>query len=579
MFGFRIIINLKPEYIMKIKIILLVVFLLFAFTFVKSEALKSGELPVPPGSINIFVSQGLLSLSANWADEFTKANPTQKITVVKSSEQEILRKIISGEGLGFIDSKSFSISKNSELWNMVVGRDVIVPVMNASSPCLDNLYKSGLSVSVLADLVQGQESRIRRNTSLNSFGEPLRIYSCDDLSVRLGLAGFLQTDQSEINKGVEVSNIQQMISALQKDPNGIGFCKLIQVTDLANHCLIGGLQLVPIDVNGNGKLDYMENIYSNLQSFSRGVWIGKYPKSLSNSIYAISCEKPKSPGELVFLQWILKNGQQYLSPNGFSDLVYADKQSQFKKLEESPEYASVPVESSNTFMASLLIIILLIITGGIFTDLAYRFIRSRKNEEQKRAKIPARAFDEDSLIMPKGLYFDKTHTWSFMKKNGAVKIGIDDFLQHITGEITRVEVKTIGEKIKKGDFLFSIIRKGKQLNIYSPASGTIIAINKNLERNSSLLNSSPYDNGWVYEIEPLNWSLEIQYLSIAEQYKVLLKDEFLRLKEFFNAVANTDLGLATIVVQDGGAISDKPLAELSPEVWDDFQTKFLDLSR
>ncbi|MDP2336690.1 MAG: hypothetical protein Q8N05_09605 [Bacteroidota bacterium] len=74
-------------------------------------------------------------------------------------------------------------------------------------------------------------------------------------------------------------------------------------------------------------------------------------------------------------------------------------------------------------------------------------------------------FDEDSVIIPKGLYFDKTHTWAFMKKDGYVKIGIDDFLQHITGTITRIEMKTAGEKIKKGDRLLTIIRKGKQLNI------------------------------------------------------------------------------------------------------------------
>ena len=189
-------------------------------------------------------------------------------------------------------------------------------------------------------------------------------------------------------------------------------------------------------------------------------------------------------------------------------------------------------------------------------------------------------FNEESVIIPKGLYFGKTHSWAFMKKNGSVKIGIDDFLQRITGTITRVELKHVGETIKKGELLMSIIRKGKLLNIYSPISGTITEVNENLEYNSSLLNSSPYSEGWVYLIEPLNWGLEIQYLLIAEKYKEALKDEFARLKDFFTSLIKANsLDFAYVTMQDGGELTDNPLAELEPEVWDDFQTKFIDASK
>ena len=80
-----------------------------------------------------------------------------------------------------------------------------------------------------------------------------------------------------------------------------------------------------------------------------------------------------------------------------------------------------------------------------------------------------------------------------MKKDGTVKIGIDDFLQHITGYITRIEMKKSGAKIKKGDHLLTIVQKGKQLDIYSPMSGTIKAHNENLRANPSMLNTSPYE--------------------------------------------------------------------------------------
>ncbi|MCX6223699.1 MAG: hypothetical protein NTV01_02940 [Bacteroidia bacterium] len=81
--------------------------------------------------------------------------------------------------------------------------------------------------------------------------------------------------------------------------------------------------------------------------------------------------------------------------------------------------------------------------------------------------------NESNLIVPKGLYFDKTHTWAFMEKDGTVKVGIDDFLQHVTGAITSIKMKKPGEKIKKGEHILTIVQNGKRLNICAPLSGII----------------------------------------------------------------------------------------------------------
>jgi len=67
-----------------------------------------------------------------------------------------------------------------------------------------------------------------------------------------------------------------------------------------------------------------------------------------------------------------------------------------------------------------------------------------------------------------------------MEKDGNVRIGIDDFLQRVTGRITRVDMKQPGDKIKRGEKLVSIAHKGKQLNIYSPVSGIIKDYNRSI---------------------------------------------------------------------------------------------------
>jgi glycine cleavage system H lipoate-binding protein len=323
----------------------------------------------------------------------------------------------------------------------------------------------------------------------------------------------------------------------------------------------------------------MEDINADVESFTRGVWIGKYPDVLSSDIYSVSSTRPDDMAQVAFLKWVLSDGQSFMNENGYSNLVYNERLSQLAKFGEPELYATIPVEKTSSLLSLLLLGLLFIVLIGVGIEIVFRRFRKRNKDKNEISIAPVGVFNMESVIIPKGLYFGKTHSWAFMKKNGSIRVGVDDFLQHITGTITRVELKTSGERVKKGELLLSIARKGKLLNIYSPISGTITEVNKNLEPNASLLNSSPYSEGWVYTIEPTNWSLEIQYLLMAEKYKESLKDEFLKLKDFFTAlVKSNSYDFAYVTMQDGGELLDNPLAELGPNVWEDFQSKFIDTS-
>jgi glycine cleavage system H lipoate-binding protein len=184
------------------------------------------------------------------------------------------------------------------------------------------------------------------------------------------------------------------------------------------------------------------------------------------------------------------------------------------------------------------------------------------------------------LNIPKGLYFDKTHTWAFMEQNGVVKVGVDDFLQHITGPITSIKMKNKGEQVRKGKSILSIVQNGKQLNLYSPVSGIITEQNKVLKSNPAIMNSSPYDEGWVYMIEPTNWTRENMLLFKSDKQINYIKNEFTRFKDFLSVALKADSEkYAAIILQDGGELRDGTLSNLGPEVWEDFQTNFIDPSR
>lgn len=563
---------------MKTRIFLTIALLLLSCIYAVSKVAESGELNSSSGSINVTTSPELYNLTMKWANEYCRLNPTQKINVSKASENNVSEMIRSGE-IVFISEESYRKLNNHSAWSMVVGRDVIVPVMNAKNPLIDEIYLKGITTVKLAQIISNPENGNWGDLIGNAQKVPLHSYTTNDQSTQLVLKSLLNSNQSAI-AGIQSLSSSEMISAIQKDPNAFGFCNLAQISDPESQNLLEGLKFVPIDKNGNGKIDYMENIYANVESFARGVWIGKYPNGLSSDIYSVSSTKPDDVTEVAFLKWVLSDGQSFLNENGYSNLVYNERLAQLAKFGQPELYAAIPVERTSSFLSVLLLILFFIVMTGVVVELVFRLFRKRTKVGKESSSVSTGVFNEESVIIPKGLYFGKTHSWAFMKKNGSVRIGIDDFLQHITGKITRVELKGTGEKVKKGELLLSIIRKGKLLNIYSPISGTITEVNENLESNSSLLNSSPYSDGWVYLIEPTNWGLEIQYLLIAEKYKEVLKDEFLRLKDFFTTLIKANShDFAYVTMQDGGELVDNPLAELGPNVWDDFQTKFIDTSK
>lgn len=354
---------------------------------------------------------------------------------------------------------------------------------------------------------------------------------------------------------------------------------MADISQANNPELAEGIELLPIDKNGNGRLDGFERIFNNKKDFTHGVWVGKYPAALIQNIYAFSEVKPIGKEELDFLSWIMTDGQTLLSANGYTALQSNQNQENLASLtgaalvaDETTEDASMP------FWLSM--VIALIVTGAVLIILPLLLGRKKAYAPAEETPQVPGVLNSKSIKSPMGLYYDKTHTWAFMEKNGTVRVGIDDFLQHITGQLTRIKMKESGDSVRKGEALFTVVKAGKQLNIYSPVSGIITSYNKALSKDASLVNAAPYGEGWVYTLIPTNWVRETEFMFMYSSYDKWLKKEFARLCDFFASLLKIDEPvLAPIVLQDGGEIMDNVLADLDPKVWEEFQTRFIDSSR
>ena len=99
--------------------------------------------------------------------------------------------------------------------------------------------------------------------------------------------------------------------------------------------------------------------------------------------------------------------------------------------------------------------------------------------------------------------FTEDHEWVLVKGNLAT-VGITDYAQKQLGDIVFVEGPKLGSPVKSGDEAGVVESVKAASEIYTPISGTILIVNKDLEDNPSLLNSAPETDGWIFKLTDIN---------------------------------------------------------------------------
>lgn len=117
----------------------------------------------------------------------------------------------------------------------------------------------------------------------------------------------------------------------------------------------------------------------------------------------------------------------------------------------------------------------------------------------------------------KDLKYTETHEWVKIK-DGNAQVGITDHAQNELTDIVFVELPETGKEVKKGDELCIVESVKSVSEIYAPVTGKIVKTNEKLEDSPETVNNSPYDDGWLVELE-IKDKNEINNLMNAEDYK------------------------------------------------------------
>ena len=129
--------------------------------------------------------------------------------------------------------------------------------------------------------------------------------------------------------------------------------------------------------------------------------------------------------------------------------------------------------------------------------------------------------DVSELKFPEELSYVDSHEW-VRTEGGRARIGITDYAQDQLGDVVYVELPAPGKSFSKGAPFGSVESVKAVSELYMPIGGKVVEINTTLENSPEVVNSSPYDQGWMIIVEPSSPD-ELKALLSAPSYRGKLK--------------------------------------------------------
>ena len=119
--------------------------------------------------------------------------------------------------------------------------------------------------------------------------------------------------------------------------------------------------------------------------------------------------------------------------------------------------------------------------------------------------------------IPVDFYYTEEHLWLHIDDDDIATVGITHFAQTQLGEVVFVELPELNSEISAGAEISVVESVKTASDIHAPVSGEVIAINDDLKDSPEIINTSPYDKGWILKIRMSDTS-ELEELLSATEY-------------------------------------------------------------
>jgi phosphate transport system substrate-binding protein len=180
---------------------------------------------------------------------------------------------------------------------------------------MKELSQKGLKKKALQDIWVAGNSMTWGELAGIMNNQKIRVYTrSDSCGAAETWAKYLNANQEDL-KGVAVYGDPGVAEAVRKDKAGIGYNNLNYAYDMKTGEPLAGLQVAPIDVNENGRIDPAERLRTKQEAI-QSVLSGTYPSPPARDLYLVTKDSFKGASK-IFVHWILSDGQKYVEEVGY----------------------------------------------------------------------------------------------------------------------------------------------------------------------------------------------------------------------------------------------------------------------
>ena len=286
------------------------------------------------GNIAISGAFALYPITVRWAEEFRKVYPDVRIDIsAGGAGKGITDALTNMVDIGMVSREIYPEELKRGAYPVAVTKDAVVAVINVSNPVIGEIMSKGLRRETGNSIwITGMYK-----TWSQAFGSkgpmPIHVYTRSDACGAAEVWAKYYGKKQEDLLGSGVYGDPGLALAVKKDPLGIGYNNIGYVYDSKTKKQISGLRVVPLDINGDGKITPDENFYDSMDQLINAIAEGKFPSPPARELYLVTNGKPQKEVVKKFLLWILTEGQKFVNEAGYISLSKESISKEVKKLQ------------------------------------------------------------------------------------------------------------------------------------------------------------------------------------------------------------------------------------------------------
>jgi phosphate transport system substrate-binding protein len=287
-------------------------------------ASQAESATAPAGEVStIYVSGAfaLFPMMATWAEAYQQVNPTVRFDIQGGGAGKGMTDLLSGAvDIAMVSREIRPEERSQGAFPVPVTIDAVVGTFNANNPYREQLLATGITPEKAGAIWISGEITTWDQLLGHGAAEPIHVYTRSDASGAGEMwAQFSGGTAQEDLTGTAVNADPGLAEAVRQDRLGLGFNNIGFVYNLATGAIGEGLQVIPIDLNSNGRIDPDEDFYQQRSDLMQAIAEGIYPYPPARPLYLVTKGEP-DPLIRDFYRWVLTDGQAFVPEAGYINL-------------------------------------------------------------------------------------------------------------------------------------------------------------------------------------------------------------------------------------------------------------------